>query len=206
MDYREGGYPPSLFCTGYVYILAFLPQLYTAPCALFLSSPLFSTPKEFGSIRVVEIDGQLWFVGKDVAESLGYNDYFGALKKHVDTDDKQNCQNDSFKTNRGMTAFNESGLYSLIMSSKLPTAKQFRILRKLEIHYTPKHGSWLDIAEIELNVMTRQCLSCRIGSLELLTAELAAWEQKRNNLASKVNWHFRTKDAREKLVSLYLEL
>lgn len=65
-------------------------------------------------------------MGKDVAESLGYNDYFGALKKHVDTDDKQNCQNDSFKTNRGMTVINESGLYSLIMSSKLPTAKQFK--------------------------------------------------------------------------------
>ncbi len=81
-----------------------------------------------------------------------------------------------------------------------------RILRKLEIHYTPKHGSWLDIAEIELNVMTRQCLSRRIDSLELLTAELTAWEQKRNKQASKVNWHFRTKDAREKLISLYPEL
>ena len=84
------------------------------------------TNAEFGSIRVVEIDNNPWFVGKDVAESLGYNDYFGALKKHVDTDDKQNCQNDSFKTNRGMTVINESGLYSLIMSSKLPTAKQFK--------------------------------------------------------------------------------
>lgn len=81
-----------------------------------------------------------------------------------------------------------------------------RILKKLEIHYTPKHGSWLDIAEIELNVMTRQCLSRRIGSLEHLTAELAAWEQKRNNQASKVNWHFRTKDARQKRISLYPEL
>lgn len=81
-----------------------------------------------------------------------------------------------------------------------------RILKKLDIHYTPKHGSWLDIAEIELNVMTRQCLSRRIGSLEHLTAELAAWEQKRNNQTSKVNWHFRTKDARQKLISLYPEL
>lgn len=81
-----------------------------------------------------------------------------------------------------------------------------RILKKLEIHYTPKHGSWLDIAEIELNVMTRQCLSRRIGSLEHLTAELAAWEQKRNNQTSKVNWHFRTEDARQKLISLYPEL
>ena len=81
-----------------------------------------------------------------------------------------------------------------------------RIIRKLEIHYTPKHGSWLDIAEIELNIMTRQCLNRRIDSIEKLTSELAAWEKERNENHSKVNWHFRTKDARVKLISLYPEL
>lgn len=85
-------------------------------------------------------------------------------------------------------------------------AEARRILRKLEIHYTPKHGSWLDIAEIELNVMTRQCLSRRIDSIETLKTELTAWERERNNLEAKVNWHFRTKDARVKLISLYPEL
>ena len=85
-------------------------------------------------------------------------------------------------------------------------AEARRILRILEIHYTPKHGSWLDIAEIELNVMTRQCLSRRIDSIETLKTELTAWERERNNLEAKVNWHFRTKDARVKLVSLYPEL
>ena len=84
-------------------------------------------------------------------------------------------------------------------------AEARRILRKLEIHYTPKHGSWLDIAEIELNVMTRQCLSRRIDSIETLKTELTAWERERNNLEAKVNWHFRTKDARVKLISLYPE-
>ena len=84
-------------------------------------------------------------------------------------------------------------------------AEARRILRKLEIHYTPKHGSWLDIAEIELNVMTRQCLSRRIDSIETLKTELTAWERERNNLEAKVTWHFRTKDARVKLVSLYPE-
>ena len=74
---------------------------------------------------------------------------------------------------------------------------------KLEIHYTPKHGSWLDIAEIELNVMTRQCLSRRIAEIERLRSELSAWETERNTLAAKVNWHFRTNDARIKLSSLY---
>lgn len=81
---------------------------------------------EFGELRTVEIDGEPWFVGKDVATALGYTDTFGALKKHVDTADKQNCQNDSFNTPRGMTIINESGLYSLILSSKLPSAKEFK--------------------------------------------------------------------------------
>ena len=81
-----------------------------------------------------------------------------------------------------------------------------RIIKKLEIHYTQKHGSWLDIAEIKLNVMTRQCLNWRIDSIEKLTSELATWEKERNENHAKVNWHFRTKDARIKLISLYPEL
>ena len=78
-----------------------------------------------------------------------------------------------------------------------------RITKRLEIHYTPKHGSWLDMAEIELNVMTRQCLSRRIETIDLLTAELNAWEEERNKAESKITWHFQTGDAREKLISLY---
>lgn len=86
-----------------------------------------------------------------------------------------------------------------------PPEEARRIIKKLEIHYTPKHGSWLDIAEIELNVMTRQCLSRRIASIDVLRSELSAWEDERNNGQSKVNWQFTTKDARIKLVSLYPE-
>lgn len=78
-----------------------------------------------------------------------------------------------------------------------------RILRRLEIHYTPKHGSWLDIAEIELNVMTRQCLSRRIDNITDLKSELGAWENERNKNQATVNWQFRTGDARIKLSSLY---
>jgi len=78
-----------------------------------------------------------------------------------------------------------------------------RIIKKLEIHYTPKHGSWLDIAEIELNIMTKQCLNRRISEIELLRHELAAWETERNTLAAKVNWQFKTSDARIKLNSIY---
>lgn len=86
---------------------------------------VFNNP-EFGKIRTVEENGEAWFVGKDVAEVLGYSDTFGALKKHVDDEDKQNCQNDSFESPRGMTVINESGLYSLVLSSKLPGAKKFK--------------------------------------------------------------------------------
>ena len=93
---------------------------------------------------------------------------------------------------------------SLYKKYKPEEARQ--IIKKLEIHYTPKHGSWLDIAEIELNVMTRQCLNRRIDSIEKLTSELAAWEKERNEKHAKVNRHFRTKDARVKLISLYPEL
>ena len=81
-----------------------------------------------------------------------------------------------------------------------------RITKKLEIHYTPKHGSWLDIAEIELNVITRQCLNRRIDNIEFLRKELAAWEMERNETKANVNWQFRTKDARVKLISLYPDL
>ncbi len=81
-----------------------------------------------------------------------------------------------------------------------------RIIKRLEIHYTPKHGNWLDIAEIELNVMTRQCLSRRIDSFERLQKELSAWEKERNSSQVSVNWQFKTKDARTKLISLYPDL
>ena len=80
----------------------------------------------FGEIRTVTIDGEPWFVGKDVAAALGYADTFGALKKHVDLEDRQNCQNDSFESPRGLTIINESGLYGLIFNSKLPGAKKFK--------------------------------------------------------------------------------
>lgn len=84
-----------------------------------------------------------------------------------------------------------------------PPAEARRIIKRLELHYTPKHGSWLNIAEIELNVMTRQCLSRRISTIELLQHELSAWEAERNQTQAKIKWHFQTGDARNKLMSLY---
>jgi hypothetical protein len=78
-----------------------------------------------------------------------------------------------------------------------------RILDKLEFHYTPKHGSWLNMAEIELSVLTRQCLDRRIPQQDLLKKEVSVWEQQRNQLEASANWRFTTADARIKLKRLY---
>ena len=78
-----------------------------------------------------------------------------------------------------------------------------RISERLEIHYTPKHGSWLDMAEIEIGVMSRQCLNRRIPDQETLRSEIDAWQQQRNQKSVAVNWRFTTDDARIKLTSLY---
>ena len=82
-------------------------------------------------------------------------------------------------------------------------AKALRIVQRLEIHYTPKHGSWLNMAEIELGVLARQCLNRRIPSQEVLKQETRAWQEQRNRKAIRVDWRFTTQDARIKLKSLY---
>lgn len=84
-----------------------------------------------------------------------------------------------------------------------PAKEARRIVKRLEIHYTPKHGSWLNMAEIELNVMTRQCLTRRIDNVEKLRSELSTWEKERNANIAKINWHFTNNQARVKLISLY---
>lgn len=82
-------------------------------------------------------------------------------------------------------------------------AEARRILNKLDIHYTPKHGSWLNMAEIELSVLSRQCLDRRIPDQETLIREVNAWEKRRNASPTPVNWRFTTDDARVKLRRLY---
>ena len=87
---------------------------------------IFENP-EFGSIRTVEVDGEPWLVGKDVATALGYSNTRDALDRHVDPEDKNTVVNpDGNRGNPNMTIINESGLYSLVLSSKLPTARKFR--------------------------------------------------------------------------------
>jgi len=78
-----------------------------------------------------------------------------------------------------------------------------RLLDRLEIHYTPKHGSWLNIAEIELRVLNGQCLKRRIPDKAILLSEVSAWQKKRNSDKAKVDWQFTAEDARVKLKRLY---
>jgi len=85
-------------------------------------------------------------------------------------------------------------------------AEAKRLSDRLEIHYTPKHGSWLDMAEIELGILGRQCLARRIADMIELIQEVAAWEADRNAIEAKVNWQFTTTDARIKLSKLYPSL
>jgi len=78
-----------------------------------------------------------------------------------------------------------------------------RLLDRLQIHYTPKHGSWLNMAEIELGVLSRQCLDRRVPNKRTLTAEVAAWQCRRNTAKAKVDWRFTNDEARIKLKRLY---
>jgi hypothetical protein len=84
-----------------------------------------------------------------------------------------------------------------------PPAEAKRLADKLEIHYTPKHGSWLNMAEIELSVLQRQCLDRRLGDRVTLEQEVAAWVAARNGTAVRIDWRFTTADARIKLKRLY---
>ena len=84
-----------------------------------------------------------------------------------------------------------------------PAPVAHRLARRLEIYHTPRNGSWLDVAEIELSVLAQQCLDRRIPTPEKLASELNAWATERNHTASQVIWHFTTQDARIKLKHLY---
>jgi DDE superfamily endonuclease len=100
-----------------------------------------------------------------------------------------------------MDNLNTHGIASLYEAFDPQTA--FALAQRLEIHHTPRHGSWLNIAEIELSALTRQCLDRRIEDLTVLNTELAAWQQQTNTSQRQVDWHFTTDDARVKLRHLY---
>ena len=96
---------------------------------------------------------------------------------------------------------NTHGVASLYAAYPPPEAR--RLAERLEIHHTPKHGSWLNMAEIELSALARQCLDERMENQERLAKATAAWERKRNSVATRINWRFTMADARIKLKHLY---
>ena len=135
---------------------------------------------EFGQIRGVEINGESWLVGKDVAERLGYKDTSDALKKHVDEEDKLTRRFADSGQNREMYVINESGLYSLVLGSKLPNAKKFK--RWVTSEVLPairKHGGYLTAEKVEEALLNPDVLI-------RLATELKDEREARRALESKV--------------------
>ncbi len=99
---------------------------------------------------------------------------------------------------------NTHGPHSLYLAFAPQEAR--RLCERIEWHFTPKHGSWLNMAELELSVLARQCLQERMGTQENLARQVRAWQNTRNQTATQVNWHFSTQDARIKLKRLYPQL
>lgn len=130
---------------------------------------------EFGEVRVLEINSEPWFIGKDVAEVLGYKNGSRDINRHVDEDDRQNYQNGTLESNRGLTIINESGLYSLILSSKLPNAKKFKRWVTSEVLPTiRKHGMYATeelLANPDLLISVAQELKVEREKRKTLEAE-----------------------------------
>jgi anti-repressor protein len=142
------------------------------------------TNEQFGSIRTAEINGEAWFVGKDIAEALGYTDVNHALLDHVDADDRINSktqgQNDLELGQRGGWLINESGVYALVFGSKLPTAKQFKHWVTSEVLPTiRKHGAYVTPVTID------KIIADPAFGIKLLT-ELQDEREKRAALESRV--------------------
>ena len=111
---------------------------------------------------------------------------------------------DAIKVRLVMDNLNTHNVASLYETFEPKEAR--RLAERLEIHYTPKHGSWLNMAEIELSALKGQCLDRRIPDMATIQAEVAAWERNRTNTAKKIVWQFTTDDARVRLKRLYPQI
>lgn len=135
---------------------------------------------EYHEIRTVEKDGEPWFVGKDVATVLGYTDTINAIKRHVDSEDKTGCQIATQFGIKETTILNESGLYSLILSSKLPNAKKFkRWVTSVVLPSIRKHGAYMTDQTLE------QALTSPDFLIQLAT-QLKEEKEQRKQLEAKV--------------------
>jgi len=138
--------------------------------------------------------GNWWCV--EITETRTRVDWAQQIKNLVDV-----CYPEATKIRLVMDNLNTHSIGSLYEAFRPEDAR--RIAEKLEIHYTPKHGSWLNVAEIELRVLTVQCLSRRIGDAATLRREVNAWEKARNESDAHVDWQFTSSDARIHLKQLY---
>ncbi len=145
---------------------------------------IFKNP-EFGDVRAIEIDGEGYLVGVDVAISLGYKDAYGALKKHVDDEDKLVCQIDSAGQKRDATVINESGVYSLILRSNLSEAKKFKrwvtseilpAIRKTGVYADPRRE------------ITAEMLRCMADALDARDKKIALLEVQNAELQPKADY------------------
>lgn len=140
---------------------------------------IFNGP-EFGAIRTIEKDGEPWFVGKDVATALGYNNPRDAFKKHIDEEDKGVAKCDTLGGTQETTIINESGLYSLVLSSKLPTAKKFkRWVTNEVIPSIRKHGAYMTPETLEKLLLSPD-------TLMQLAQNLKDEQEKRKELETKI--------------------
>ena len=137
--------------------------------------------------------------GGDGTDSRTRRDWAGVVKALVD-----GRYRDATKVVLVMDNLNTHSVASLYEA--FAPAEARRIADKLEVHYTPKHGSWLNMAEIELGALTRQCLDERMEDKQTLQREVAGWQARRNGAGVKANWRFTTADARVKLRKLYPSL
>jgi len=148
---------------------------------------IFNSP-EFGAIRTIEKDGEPWFVGKDVAAALGYEKPTDAVRKHVDVEDRGISKMETTSGAQETTIINESGLYSLVLSSKLPTAKKFkRWVTSEVIPSIRKHGAYmtpetLEAAILNPDTMIKLCTALKDEqdkrkALEVANAELVVEKQ-----------------------------
>ena len=155
---------------------------------------VFQNP-EFGSIRTLTIDSQPWFVGKDVADILGYSNTRDAIAKHVDTDDKGVANCDTLGGMQDLSIINESGLYSLILSSKLPAARRFR--RWVTGEVLPsirRHGLYaIDdiLANPDLGIAALQALKAEREANAALAAKVAVQEQRIAEMRPKASYYDR---------------
>lgn len=140
---------------------------------------IFNSP-EFGAIRTIEKDGEPWFVGKDVAAALGYEKPTDAVRKHVDVEDRGISKMETPSGAQETTIINESGLYSLVLSSKLPTAKKFkRWITSEVIPSIRKHGAYMTPDKLEEVLL-------KPDTLIQLAQNLKAEQEKRRALEAKV--------------------